>query len=77
MQEINTDIIDIFMDRTRVAGHANSKEVRLTMNEAQELVVAISQMFARINGLLEKSLANSESSAKMETVSIIMDGGKF
>jgi len=75
--DVNPDIINAYMDRVRAAVQSRSREVRLTIPEAQELGAAIGQLLARTNRLLEKVVDTQATASKVEPIEIRFDGGRF
>lgn len=63
-----------FLEKYRVAKNANSKEIRLTINEAEQLSAALAVLLSRENELLAKVVNLQETVLGSE---IGRDGGQF
>jgi hypothetical protein len=67
---IDTTTIEKFMVRMRLAAQSKAKDIRITPNEALELVAAMGQVLARLSALeAERGMP--------ELIQIRMDGGDF
>lgn len=68
---MNTEPISRFMNRVKVAAQSGSKDVRISVTDAQELTAAIGELLAeRVKQLEAAPKAN-------ETITISVDGGGF
>lgn len=65
-----TDPISKFMGRVKAAQQGRSKDVRLSIDEAQELTTAIGELLA-----IKLQMVKAEKPA--ETMEIEVDGGTF
>lgn len=63
-----------FLEKYRIAKNANSKEIRLTINEAEQLSAALAVLLSRENELLAKVVNLQETVLGSE---IGRDGGQF
>lgn len=63
-----------FLEKYRIAKNANSKEIRLTINEAEQLSAALAVLLSRENELLAKVVNLQETVLGAE---IGRDGGQF
>lgn len=68
---MNLDTITKFMARVKAASQGRSKDVRLSLEEAQELVSAIGELMAAKISQLE------EHTKPVEEIEIKIDGGGF
>lgn len=73
--------IEKFMERVESATKARSKEIRLTLSEAQSLSLAMARILERDNKLLEKIVLLQEEQNQIlkdqPSNDIVMDGGEF
>lgn len=63
-----------FLEKYRIAKNANSKEIRLTINEAEQLSAALAVLLSRENELLSRIAGLQETVLSSE---IGRDGGQF
>lgn len=63
-----------FVERVRLARSANSKEIRLTISEAEQLSLALATMLAAESELTKKIMDLQQQILSAE---IQQDGGKF
>jgi hypothetical protein len=63
-----------FLEKYRIAKNSNSKEIRLTINEAEQLSAALAVLLSRENELLSKIAGLQETVLSSE---IGRDGGQF
>jgi len=79
-------MIEQYMKRVKIAISSRSKEVKLTLVDAQVLSVEMANIIAAENKNLDKivqlqdaiiSLQNKQTSNKVEPSDINMDGGEF
>ena len=63
-----------FVERVRLARSANSKEIRLTISEAEQLSLALATMLAAESELAKKIMDLQQQILSAE---IQQDGGKF
>lgn len=71
--KLNVEGIDAFIAKVRQAGRTGSKELRLPMAEANDLVAAIGQVLQR-NVSLSDDLRETQ---KLLGSTIRLDGGSF
>ena len=72
--------VEKFVTRVQASTKAQSKEIRLSIAEAQELSFEISRMLIKENQLLEKITnlqEGSTSKSEPEETTVAMDGGTF
>lgn len=81
---ISTDVIETFLERLRAATKSRSREIRLGIEEAQELAVAISQiltrdnqLFARITELQDRVIMLQADRTQNSIQTIEADAGMF
>jgi hypothetical protein len=91
--QANIDALTQFLDKFQTAKNYNSKELRLTLNEAEQLSLGISRLLLRQatladqvielqNEIMKSTSAIQELQMKILTdieadLGIIQDGGKF
>ena len=51
---MSTAALEVFIKKYQTARNYNSKEIRLTMQDAEELSAAIALMLSNVNGLSAK-----------------------
>lgn len=82
----NADNIDSFMERVRMAKNMRSKEIRLTLQESENMVLSISKLLmeksnsdSRIIELQDNiiSLKNEINELKEKLNTSFFDGGSF
>lgn len=64
-----------FTEKYRTARNFNSKEIRLTIQEAEQIAIAISIMFGQETELSRKVIALQEQI--QNGIEVRQDGGKF
>lgn len=64
-----------FTEKYRTARNFNSKEIRLTIQEAEQIAIAISIMFGQETELSRKIIALQEQI--QNGIEVRQDGGKF
>lgn len=74
--------VESFIEKTKNATKARSKEIRITLQEAQILSAELSGMLAKENKLLDKIVKLQdtvllETAPSSPTGDITMDGGSF
>ena len=74
--EIPTDSIVKFLEKSRTATRNHSKEIRLTIDEAQDLALNISQLQTYHIKLLEK-IRDLEDKLRSMPITVTMSGGTF
>lgn len=77
-QPINTQPIQQFIQQVQSAEAGRAKEVRLDINTAKTLSYTLGIAMARLNGDLEKYIANQvEKMAAEQVIEISMDSGEW
>lgn len=71
---LNTHPIQQFISQVKIAEQSRAKEVKLDLATAKTLAFTLGETMARLNGDLEKLLANKTSDSE-EVIQINMDGG--
>ena len=78
---INTEAIDLFLKRVQECQKVRAKEVRLTLQEAQDISISLSLLQNRNVGLLEQINQLQDQSIKHQSqpgpIQVGMDGGGF
>lgn len=82
MSNISLESIERFTERTRVASRTKLKEVRLTIQEAEDIALAISQLMVRNASLLEDLVASQRETievqkSNLQATTIEVDSGTF
>ena len=73
MNEINSYVIEDFVNKVQSARKTNQKQVVLDIKEAQNLVDNLTIILSRALGNLDKVAQTTDNSS----ISIQMDGGSF
>ena len=73
MREINSFIIEDFVNKVYAAKKANTKQVVLDIKEASVIVENLTIILARALGNVEKP----QTSGQEQQISVSMDGGSF
>ena len=73
-EAINTIPIQKFIQQVKVADSGQHKEIRMNIQEAKNLMFALSTVLANTQGRLEQLIVDNKSTGD-ETVTISMDGG--
>ena len=73
-EAINTIPIQKFIQQVKVADSGQHKEIRMNIQEAKNLMFALSTVLANAQGRLEQLIVDNKSTGD-ETVTISMDGG--
>jgi len=73
--------VDTFIKKTETATKARSKDIRISLLEAQTLVTELAGMLEKENKLLDK-IVNLQDTAPQVTAAaptgeVVMDGGSF
>lgn len=71
----NIDSLTGFLDKFQMAKNYNSKEMRLTLNEAEQLSLGIARILAR-QAILADQVIELQRQI-MEGVEVAQDGGHF
>jgi hypothetical protein len=72
------EAIENFLQRIQDSQKTRSPEIRLTMQEAHDISIALAIIMGRNNSLLEQVVQLQDSVIKQnESITIQMDGGKF
>lgn len=72
MKALNTLPIEDFLEKARIAIKTNQKNVTLTIKEATDLQNSLSIVMTRLSGELDQV-----AQVKNESITVIVDGGKF
>lgn len=75
-EPINTIPIQQFIQQTRAADQSRSKEIKLSIEQAKNLAFTLGIVMSRLQGDLEKLLAESNKS-NTESIEIKIDGSGF
>ena len=73
---MSTAALEEFIKKYQIAKNHNSKEIRLTIKESEELNIAIAVILSRINTLNEK-IINLQEQLLQDKSEIIVSGGTF
>jgi len=73
--QTNIDSLVEFLDKFQVAKNYNSKEIRLTIQEAEQLSLGIARLLARQSSLADQVIELQ--SQIMNGIEVSQDGGKF
>lgn len=73
---INTAPIEKFLQQVRVADNSRSKEVKLDLASAKNLAYTLGTVMARLEGDLEKFVAEYSKKAEDEVIQVTLDGGE-
>ena len=71
----NIDSLTSFLDKFQIAKNYNSKEIRLTLEEAEQLSLGIARLLVRQNALADQVIELQ--SHILNGVEVSQDGGKF
>jgi hypothetical protein len=79
---MNPEAINNFLKRIQESSKARSQELRITMQEANEIAIAISLVLAKTNSLLEQVTQLQDSIIRTHNMTassldVGMDGGGF
>lgn len=75
MSKMSRGSLDNFLERVRQAQRARSKNVNLTIEEAQELAATMAQLLSRENVLLEEIVELQKTAGG--PIEVQMGGGTF
>lgn len=73
---MSTAALEVFIKKYQTARNYNSKEIRLTMQDAEELSAAIALMLANVNGLSAKVI-ELQDRLLADRSEINLSGGSF
>ena len=73
---MSTAALEVFIKKYQTARNYNSKEIRLTMQDAEELSAAIALMLANFNGLSAKVI-ELQDRLLADRSEINLSGGSF
>ena len=76
VEPLNTAPIQQFIQQTRAADNSRAKEVKLSIDQAKTLAYTLGMVMTRLEGDLEKLVAESRSSTA-DTIEIKLDGSGF
>jgi hypothetical protein len=68
--------IQQFIQQTRAADNSRAKEVKISIDQAKSLAYTLGLVMSRLEGDLEKLVAESRSNSS-ETIEIKLDGSGF
>jgi hypothetical protein len=71
----NVNNLTDFLNKFKTAKSYNSKEMRLTIHEAEQLTIGIAELMARQTELADKVIELQNQI--MNNVEVVQDGGKF
>lgn len=72
MEPLNTSEIERFISAVKNAENSRAKELRIDIQNAKNLAYTLGIVMARLNGDLEKLIANQENN---QTIEINLDQG--
>ena len=75
--QINLSPITQFIQQVRSAEQTQSKEVKISIQQARMLVLALAECMDKLNQDYESMFNALKNSASTEIVSVSMDGGGF
>jgi phosphate uptake regulator len=80
----NIDSLNQFLDKFQTAKNYNTKELRLTINDAEQLSLGISRILVRQTSLADKVIDLQSQIIELQTqisanitLEVSQDGGKF
>jgi hypothetical protein len=73
---MSTAALEVFIKKYQTARNYNSKEIRLTMQDAEELSTAIALVLANVNGLSAKVI-ELQDQLLADRSEIELSGGSF
>ena len=73
-EAINTIPIQKFIQQVKVADAGNHKEIKMSIQEAKNLMYSMNTVIANTQGRLEQLIIDNKSSGD-EVVTVTMDGG--
>ena len=76
VEPLNTMPIQQFIQQTRAADNSRAKEVKISIDQAKSLAYTLGLVMSRLEGDLEKLVAESRSNSS-ETIEIKLDGSGF
>jgi predicted component of type VI protein secretion system len=74
-EPINTLPLQKFLQQVKAAESSNQREVRMDMQTAKKLSLAISELSLRLNSDLEELLLKKEQEKEQEVITVSLDGG--
>ena len=74
-EPINTLSLQKFLQQVKAAESSNQREVRMDMQTAKKLSLAISELSLRLNSDLEELLLKKEQEKEQEVITVSLDGG--
>jgi len=72
---INTAPIEKFIQSVKVADNSRAKEIKIDIDTAKNLSYALGIVMARMNGDLEKFVAEYSKKSDDEVINVTLDGG--
>lgn len=75
--QINLSPISQFVQQVRSAEQTQSKEVKISIQQARALVLTLTECVDKINRDYETLLTDLKSSFDSDVISVSMDGGGF
>lgn len=75
--QINTTPITQFIQQVRSAELSQSREVKLSIQQARLLILALTECMDKLNQDYESMYSALKRSVDSETVTVTMDGGGF
>lgn len=76
IEPLNTMPIQQFIQQVRAADNSRAKEVKLSLEQAKSLAYTLGIAMSRLEGDLEKLIAESKSNTT-ETIEVKFDGSGF
>ena len=76
IEPLNTMPIQQFIQQVRAADNSRAKEVKLSLEQAKSLAYTLGITMSRLEGDLEKLIAESKSNTT-ETIEVKFDGSGF
>lgn len=74
-EPLNTTVIEKFLQQVKVADSSRQKEIRLDIQNAKNLAYTLGIVMTRLEGDLEKFVAEYSKKSDEEVIQITLDGG--
>jgi hypothetical protein len=72
---LNTAPIQQFIQQVKTAENSRAKDLRLDITQAKNLAFTLGIVMSRLQGDLEKLVANSKTSESDDVIEVQLDGG--
>jgi hypothetical protein len=73
-EPLNTAPIQQFISQVKSADASRAKEIKMPIDQAKRLAFSLGEAMARLNGDLEKIIAENKNNSN-ETIEVRLDGG--